>query len=132
MPVTIITREDLIAGIRDLAAFLESHPDVPVDNVLAYSYPDLGSARKATHLSGHWTKEYAGNLIDYIKSFEPRVRLSLSVMRSEACKLVQTGTRHVEAVPEHDEPVYGWDCGPDDEKIANWNEASDYANERDE
>ena len=106
-------RPEMIASIRALADFLEIHPDVPVENILAYSYPSLAQARKATHLSGSWDKSFHGSLVDYDKTIGEHVKLSMSVMRSEVCTRIQTGTRHVDTVPAHDEPVYEWKCSPD-------------------
>jgi hypothetical protein len=110
-------RAEMISSIRALASFLEIHPDVPVEYILAYSYPSLAQARKATHLSGAWDKSFNGSLVDYDKSIGSCVKLSMSVMRSEVCTRVQTGVKHVEAVPAHDEPVYEWKCAPENDEL---------------
>jgi hypothetical protein len=110
-------RAQFIDGIRALADFLETHPQVDLPYSLCASvYTDAKSVRKMTHLSGTWTKKYNDYNVSYVKPFtnsqtySGSIRLVLSVERSQVCERVQVGTKTVEAVPAHEAPVYEWRC----------------------
>lgn len=103
-------RAALITGLRDLADFLEQHPQVEGPyNPTLNAFADLAQVRAATHMSGTWTKEYISNWVAYRKQFGP-VTLDLNIDRDQVCRKVQTGTKRVDAVEAHDEPVFEWIC----------------------
>jgi hypothetical protein len=102
-----------IANVREYANWLEAHPGVPTPTGGLFPITWLGTieqVRKATHLSGDWTKRYIEGQVCYQRAFDQDIDVTLYVARDQVCTKVQTGTRHVPAVPEHDEPVYEWKC----------------------
>lgn len=104
-------RAEMIRAWRDLSDFFEQHPAVPVpycEQVDVFA-DDLAAVRAATHLSGQWDKGYYGSYVAYVKQFGP-LALHMNVAREKVCRRVQTGTKHVEAVEAHDEPVFEWIC----------------------
>ena len=119
------TRQDKINGIRALADFLEANPDVTLPyNVGINLFVEMAEARDIRKGTYGWRKEADGNYFQYIKDFCPElgkynnVSLNVYVPKSEdTCKRVQTGTRTVEAVEAHEEPIYEWVCGPDADAI---------------
>jgi hypothetical protein len=108
-----LNRQEAIDKYRKMADWLEAHPDVPVPhgNACSGTWLSLEDARKAMHLSGSWTKAYSENQVEYEHEVAPGLWFWIWVSRSEVCQRVQVGTKHVEA---HDEPVFEWKCGPED------------------
>lgn len=125
-------RESFIKGLRDLADFLESHPALPSAawTVYATAYvPDAKTAREMRKGTGGWVKTLGQSYpsIEYTRPFGLRsgfgwenetrldratVQYVINVPPAETCKRVKTGTKVVKAVPEHEEDVYEWKCGP--------------------
>lgn len=112
-------RQDIIAGIRALADFLETHPHVPTGIILNTVFVTMDEARQIRKGIPGWAKTADGSYFRYIQAFAgqapyPDVGCEVYVIKTEdTCRRVQTGTRHVDAVEAHDEPVYEWDCTPD-------------------
>ncbi len=103
-------RAGIIRAYRDLADFLEQHPQVPEPwGHMVNVFADLDGARAATHLTGAWHKDYSGDYVAYVKTFGP-LEFHLNVNRDQVCRQVQAGVKHVEAVEAHDEPVFEWVC----------------------
>lgn len=109
-------RADTIQGLRDLADFLEQHPRIGHAVVRADGFfDDAGELRAAIRLTGGWDKRYLPSFAIYTKKFGATVELELNIDRDKVCRRVQTGTKHVDAVEAHDEPVFEWICddGPE-------------------
>lgn len=69
---------------------------------------------------GRWKKSVGDYSISYTRDYGNGVEFVLGLNRSQQCTKVQVGTRTVPAVPavpEHEEPVYEWDCGSVSEGI---------------
>jgi hypothetical protein len=113
-------RSEFIANLRALADFLEANDTLPVPySTYVTHYPStLDEARTARKGTNGWIKENDKNsaYVTYARRFGGdeygygTVGYEMTVSKRNSCKRVQVGTTHVEAVPEHDEPVYEWDC----------------------
>lgn len=115
-------RNRQINAIHALAEWLSDHPNVPIQYGLTITnYLDMESARDARRDSYGWDKTHDDYSFVYRQTFTDEdtaawsaVRYEIRVAKSDAtCKRVQTGTRHVDAVEAHDEPVYKWVCDGD-------------------
>lgn len=114
-------REKLIANLKALTAALETHPDLPIPyGVYVSCYVSTEQARAGRKGIPGWTKTSTPEsaYTHYEKCFgggsscdRSAVVFEMSVPKSETCQRVQAGTRHVDEVPAHDEPVWRWDCG---------------------
>jgi len=104
-------RAEVIAGLRQIADFLEQHPGVP-----APDYSTLNSragtkeqiaaiARLAT-----WRKDYGDNYFSLHKEFPGDLALDVYTERSTVCRKVVTGRRMLPAEPEREVEVYEWIC----------------------
>lgn len=106
-----------IAGLRQLANWLEDHPGLEVPYALGGAvFVELAEARAfMAEAPGGWEKKDSGDYWAYDRKFAGRVTYTAYVGREQLCQRVQVGTKTVEAVPEHDEPIYRWECAPVDE-----------------
>jgi hypothetical protein len=115
-------RAEMIAGLRAMADWLEAHPGVAVDrfspvtmNLFAETEDEARAVRAAA--PGGWEKDAKGDYLTYARQFSGEgyrcvVEYQVHVNKRSTCERVQVGTRHVEAVEAHDEPVYEWRCAP--------------------
>jgi hypothetical protein len=124
------TRRQTIASLRRLAYQLEAtaydaFPTPRVDAVIYFThtpepdkpfavrYPTLADIRELRKaIAGGWRKHLYGDTAQFTRTYPGDVRLIITAERAEQCTRVQVGTRHVEAVAAHDEPIYEWRCGP--------------------
>lgn len=116
-------RAEMIANLRAMADLLEQHENLPVPySVFLGVYPEtMEAARTARKGIFGWRKEAAPSaaFTEYSLSLGGNefgsVTYAMSVAKTDTCKRVQVGTKHVEA---HDIPIYEWDCKPteDDEE----------------
>jgi hypothetical protein len=120
-------RDILIARLRAMAQWLEDSPGVPVSEFSPVHVSqwtdsvDDARAVMAAHPGG-WSKDTSptDNYITYrhgdADPADPNrwnVLYQLHVRKEAgACERVQVGTRRVEAVEAHDEPVWEWRCAP--------------------
>jgi hypothetical protein len=106
-----------INGLRQLADFLERHPSVELPYTMGGAvFVELEEARAFMAAApGGWAKDDAGNYWGYRKNFPGRVEYNVYVSREQLCQKVQIGTRHVDTVEAHEEPIYKWECAPVDE-----------------
>ncbi len=105
-------RRALIQGLREIALFLEQHPEIPT--------PSLGVhldvfVQTRDHLadvarSGSWEKQWIGNYFALRRMFAGDVHLDINIQREQICRRVVTGTRTVAAEPEHTEEIVEWVC----------------------
>lgn len=116
-------RDEMIQGLRELADMLESHAEVTTpydirvnafwtstdDGLGDYATPETARAAM-TASPGGWTKTYTESNVCYEKEMSGRVSYRIFVGREMVCTRVQVGTRHVDATPAHDEPVFEWVC----------------------
>jgi hypothetical protein len=116
-------RSNFIDGLHYATAYFFNHPEVPTPfNVHISHFTTEAEARKIRAGSYGWSKEDAGEYFKYVRYFTPDnqpgyhvVAYEIFVAKAESstCRRVQTGTRHVEAQPERDDPLYEWRCGPE-------------------
>jgi hypothetical protein len=119
-----------VSGLRQLADFLEAHPDlgVPVEtrfNVFP-SPPDdeiRAHAARTCHILGKVKKEEYNDSIQLVGDVAGFTFLAW-YNREQICERVEIGRKIVpatpriektiieEAVAEHEEVVYGWKCQP--------------------
>ena len=115
------------AGLRQLADWIESHPeiDLPENEIKNYGlYNKEKAATVARAMGGRVKKIWDDTLFTLSREFGPIV-LSYLGTRSNICQQVKVGTRVVpeqyvpprpaqeaQTIPEHEEPVYEWRCAP--------------------
>ncbi len=106
-------------GLRDLADFLELHPEIDAHvqtyNVFVYTKEDLSKIARLTS----WEKHYEGSYFMLRKQFSDGLKLDINIERTKICKQVVTGQRVIPAVPEHTEDVTEWVC-EDSSILANY------------
>lgn len=118
-------RTNFIASLREFANLLEANPDLPVPY---YSFASVWAeneehGRNSRHGVHGWKKNnrkedgyFSYSLPIGGEEFgSGTITYTIMVPKSEVCKKVQVGTRMVEAVEAHEEPVYEWVCGPESE-----------------
>lgn len=108
-------RRDYLTGLRELANFLESHPDLPIPGEMAhqvYVFSRERLAAVAREPGVRWEKSSdAGS--DYFKLRVPFCgdqSYEVFTTRDEVCRKVVTGTRLIPATPEHEVETYEWVC----------------------
>jgi hypothetical protein len=106
-------REEVIAGMRALADYLEANPAVPcpinrVFDVFVDGKEELNALRRL--IGGQFVKRPVGSLFCLRKEFGP-LGYELNIDRELICERVVTGKRVVPAVPEHEEEIIDWKCG---------------------
>lgn len=124
-------QEQLVAGLRALADFIEDNIELPAPNITignrihkwddkTYERDDAATKAEMARLA-RLTKPVEKVYLDYgdfklVKTFSPPVKLTYVCSREAVCTRVQTGTRQVEEYitvkTGHtvDEPVYEWEC----------------------
>ena len=104
-------REETVKGLRELASFLEAHPEVPAPYLRQIDgFISREQAASVARVNGGWEKIWQENWFVLRRRFSEKVALDLNVDRGEMCWRVQTGTRHVDATPAREEPIYEWVC----------------------
>jgi hypothetical protein len=124
-----VSAAEAAAGLRDLADWIEAHPELAVDlrpiQIKAFPPDEPESVRTWAVAMGKAEKEYVDTLFSLNAFFGP-VKLSAIYWRDRVCQRVVTGTRHVvetvrdpealEAVPlvevEREEEIVEWICEP--------------------
>ncbi len=121
-----IERHEYIKGLRDLADFLEQHPDfpsLPLDGgsaltIMSYTLTREQLASMPRTLGGRWDKDADDTYYHLRRRFGPH-QVQLYTSRGDVCERVQVGTRTVQQpapdappVPMVDVevPVYEWRC----------------------
>jgi hypothetical protein len=120
-------RRAFVAGLRELADFLEVHPGIPVAsfgtlyltlNVYGLSKTDIVFAVRTPN-TGPWDKRPFGSQYEVSRTFGGGVKLALVAARGEVCERVVVGQVTVDVpeqafVPAHTETrdVTEWKCLP--------------------
>lgn len=108
-----LLRAEQIEGLRQLATFLEAHPEIPISyQTYNVYFEDKDDLRKAARI-GSWAKEYYGDYFVLRKIFAGHIQLDVYTDREKVCRPVVVGTRIVEArpaTPEQTEDVIEWVC----------------------
>lgn len=109
-----------VAGLRELADFLESKPAVPFAG-LGTQYVHLGYDADAAELLkttaralGSFDKRYTESDFRMTKKFGP-IEVVWYIGREQTCVKKVVGTRKVPSVyiPEREEEIVEWDCTGD-------------------
>ena len=104
-------RQPFIQSLRDLADWLDAHPDVPTpDSVqlhtLVRTKDELRAVAKA---SPAWAKLYFGEYMA-LRHTVGTIEYDINIARSEVCRKVVTGTKVVPAQPETTVEDFEWVC----------------------
>ena len=104
-------RAETIAGLRQLATFLENHPAVPMPvcyglNAFATTKAELVAAARVTG----WTKTYRDTWFALSREFPGGVTLDVNIERETICRKVVTGRRTIPAPPAREVEDYHWEC----------------------
>lgn len=110
-------RARFTAALRELATFLDEHPQVPIPyaptmNMYVSDAKDFAPIARAAS----WEKGYLDNWFYLRKQFgaEEGIQYEINISRDAICRKVVVGTRivpAVEAQPEREEDVTEWVCG---------------------
>jgi hypothetical protein len=108
-------RRAWLAGIRELADFIEAHPDLPCPSSgahLIYCFTKAQLVDIARVRGVRWQKDVReGSEYFSIKTtFTGGHAYEAYVDRVEVCRKVVTGTVVVPATPEHVEETFKWEC----------------------
>jgi hypothetical protein len=106
-------RAAYVQGLRELADFVEAHPDLPVPfsgshNVFLADKADVVALARAA--GGRWEKGADPNYFYLKVRFAGGHTYDLNVDRERICRKVVTGTRTVPATPAHDVEEFHWIC----------------------
>jgi hypothetical protein len=108
------TRRAYINGLRQLAAFLEDHPELPCPWAPSHL---VGAKDKATLIAIartpgiRWQKDFDSNEYFSLKAtFDGGHVYDVYVPRQEVCRKVVTGTRLEPAKPEQQVEEFHWVC----------------------
>ena len=106
-------RAAFIANLRELATFLEQHPNVPHPvynqlNVFIQTPEELASVAKG----GSWSKQYNGPWFYLERVFGEDLALHIDIEREKVCRKVVVGKRLIAAQPEHEVEDVEWQCEP--------------------
>jgi|SRR5215831_19492228 len=120
------TREEIIAGLREMADWLEATPEAPVSSWMAPMVwcpsPSKESLVALAKAAGGISKKYQNNTFELRKDFAGGVFYLADTRRENVCTKRVVGTKKVEVqdpqllaeVPkiEVDEDIVEWDCHP--------------------
>lgn len=113
-PAKVNNNQALIDGLRAAADFLAERPEFPLLNFNLETWINQkGLLKAAVRQMGNAEKIYGQSWMCFRKQFGP-IKIDLNTCRDTVCTKVQTGTKVVPAIPaipEHEEPVYEWECG---------------------
>lgn len=106
-------RAEFIAGLHELADFLEAHPDLPLPcdqshNVFMSDKADIAALARAA--GGRWEKGADPNYFYLKVKFAGGHSYDLNVNREKVCRKVVTGTRVQPAKPELEVEEFHWVC----------------------
>lgn len=113
-PPPPLTHDGFAANLRELADFIEAHPDIPMPvgeiNIHVYVFTAEHLAEIARAL-GRAEKDHSGDYLHLVKPFGP-IRLRYFTDRAKVCRRVVTGVRHVAEtlLPARNEEIVEWVC----------------------
>lgn len=101
---------EVTKGLRDLADFLDAHPDVRLNDPSHMVYVFSRDTLAAIARIGGWRKVYTNDYFNLVRDFDGGVSLQVFTDRAEVCHKVVTGTRLVPAQAERTEETFEWVC----------------------
>jgi hypothetical protein len=106
----MVERSELIQGLRDLATFLESYPEIPTPSFGVDAWVNSKEElTNASRLGGKWEKRYTGNYFCLGKRFGP-ILFEINTERDKVCRRVVVGTETIPAQPERTVEKVEWIC----------------------
>lgn len=106
-------RRACVNGLRQMATFIEEHPELPVPLGVGLNVfvSDKGQLAEVARVGGvKWEKCANGDFF-YIKAnFEGEHSYEVNISRKEICRRVVTGTRVEPAQPEREVEIVEWVC----------------------
>lgn len=112
------SREKFIAGLRQLADFLEQHPEVPEPNCQAMTamiWQDDAKAalRKAALALGSTEKKFSDSYVFLSRNFGS-LNYQVMAFRNAVCRRLVVGLREVpeQVIPAHQQEIVEWECDP--------------------
>lgn len=112
---TDVSTKSVSDSLRDLAAFLDAHPEVEVSDqsitVLKYVMERQELVEIARR--GSWRKEFNRDYFELRQDFGNGIQLHVYIDRAKVCRRVVNGTRVVPAIPaqpERVEDIVEWVC----------------------
>jgi len=108
-------RAAFINGLRQFAAFLEEHPELPCpgqENHLVPAGDKAGLLAIMRAAPGvRWHKDFnGGNYFSVTTTFDGGHVYDVYVERGQVCRKVVTGRRIEPAKPEHEVEEFVWEC----------------------
>ena len=121
--------KDYASGLRQVADFIESHPEIDLpEHVITHyglhSKEKAATVARALSTGGRCDKVFDDHLFTIKRNFGP-IELRYLGVRSSVCEQVAVGKRVVpeqyvapkpavegHTVPEHEETIYEWRCTP--------------------
>lgn len=105
-------RRALISGLRDLATFLEDHPEIPTPitnpaNAFVYGKEEM---EKVVRVMGSVKKRVTEEYFFVQKAFGS-VTLEVNCRRELICERRVIGKKIIPAQPEREVEEVAWDCG---------------------
>ncbi len=107
------SRQAYIGGLRELAAFLDAHPDLPIPasggahNVFV---SDKAALAVIARVGVRWEKSATDDYFYLRVAFSGGHYYDVNVSREAVCRKVVTGTRIEPAVPEREVEEFHWVC----------------------
>ena len=106
-------RAAYVSGLRELADFLEAHPELPKPspcqiNAFVTDKPALAMVARTPGV--RWEKSISGNYFYLRVSFPGGHTYDVNVKRDQVCRKVVIGTRIEPAQPEREVEEVQWVC----------------------
>ena len=116
-------KREFIAGLRELADFLEAHPELPqpVNGSFNVFVRDKATFVQIARSLNYATKNGNGELFWLTKQFSGEVSVDINVARELVCQRKVTPVNIPECVvkaqpecvvPAHTKEIVEWDCDP--------------------
>lgn len=104
-----------VAGLRELADFLDAHPDLPIPTwggvrVNVFIEKDHLKAVLAAAPGVRWEKRQIGDYYSLRTSFTGDCNYDVNIDREQVCRKVVTGSRTEPAQPEREVEEFHWEC----------------------
>lgn len=104
------SRPALIQGLRQLADFLEAHPEAPLSHVHVMEYiAKRDQFKHVARVMGNIDKTLNDDFFGIERCFGPVV-YRIFTDRGNICERIVTGKRTIPAQPEHEEDIVEWSC----------------------
>lgn len=112
---TDVSTKSVSDSLRDLAAFLDAHPEIEINDqsITLLKYVTTREELAAIAKRGSYRKVYTKSYFELHHDFGCGIELHVYADRATVCQRVVTGTRVIAAIPaqpERVEEVVEWVC----------------------